>query len=44
MLTYPINLVCDWFHNAPQLFYLYRYYDAKIPCSCSKVQVKTEYI
>jgi hypothetical protein len=35
--------VCDWFHNAPQLFYLYKYYDATIPSSCSKVQVKAEY-
>ncbi|KAJ5958865.1 uncharacterized protein N7479_006015 [Penicillium vulpinum] len=37
-------LVCDWIHNAPQLFYLNRYYDAIIPSSCSKVQLKTEYI
>ncbi|KAJ5317441.1 hypothetical protein PENANT_c074G11108 [Penicillium antarcticum] len=36
-------LVCDWFHNAPQLFYLYKYYDPIIPSSCSKVQVKVEY-
>ncbi|KAJ6072393.1 hypothetical protein N7467_010478 [Penicillium canescens] len=36
-------LVCDWFHNAPQLFYLYKYYDATIPSSCSKVQLKAEY-
>ncbi|CAG8262603.1 unnamed protein product, partial [Penicillium nalgiovense] len=37
-------LVCDWYHNAPQLFYLNRYYDATIPSSCSKIQLKTEYI
>ncbi|KAJ5145939.1 uncharacterized protein N7515_000503 [Penicillium bovifimosum] len=37
-------LVCDWFHNAPQLFYLYNYYDAKIPSSCSEVDLKAEYI
>ncbi|CAG8318732.1 unnamed protein product [Penicillium nalgiovense] len=37
-------LVCDWYHNAPQLFYLNRYYTATIPSSCSKVQVKAEYI
>ncbi|KAJ5463172.1 hypothetical protein N7475_008116 [Penicillium sp. IBT 31633x] len=37
-------LICDWFHNAPQLFYLYRYYEPKIPSTCSKVQLKAEYI
>ncbi|CAG8882684.1 unnamed protein product [Penicillium nalgiovense] len=37
-------LVCDWYHKAPQLFYLNRYYDATIPSSCSKIQLKTEYI
>ncbi|KXG50180.1 uncharacterized protein PGRI_061470 [Penicillium griseofulvum] len=37
-------LVCDWFHNAPQLFYLNRYYEAVIPSSCSKVQLKVEYV
>ncbi|KAJ5562571.1 hypothetical protein N7535_002982 [Penicillium sp. DV-2018c] len=37
-------LVCDWFHNAPQLFYINRYYDPKIPSSCSKVQLAAEYI
>ncbi|EKV11973.1 hypothetical protein Pdw03_6952 [Penicillium digitatum] len=37
-------LVCDWYHNAPQLFYLNRYYTATIPSSCSKVQLKIEYI
>ncbi|CDM35786.1 hypothetical protein DTO013E5_9231 [Penicillium roqueforti] len=37
-------LVCDWYHNAPQLFYLNRYYTATIPSSCSKVQLTTEYI
>ncbi|KAJ5794771.1 hypothetical protein N7457_001370 [Penicillium paradoxum] len=37
-------LICDWYHNAPQLFYLYRYYEPKIPSSCSKVQLKAEYI
>lgn len=34
--------VCDWYHNAPQLFYLYRYMKAEIPGSCSEVQLKTE--
>ncbi|KAJ5350340.1 hypothetical protein N7541_008067 [Penicillium brevicompactum] len=37
-------LVCDWNHNAPQLFYLNPYYDATIPSSCSKVQLKAKYI
>ncbi|OQE40352.1 hypothetical protein PENCOP_c006G08021 [Penicillium coprophilum] len=37
-------LICDWFHNAPQLFYLNRYYEATIPSSCSKVQLKAEFI
>ncbi|KAJ6037940.1 uncharacterized protein N7446_012214 [Penicillium canescens] len=37
-------LVCDWYHNVPQLFYLNRDHDAAIPSSCSKVQLKVEYI
>ncbi|CAG7971834.1 unnamed protein product [Penicillium salamii] len=37
-------LVCDWNHNAPQLFYLNRYYDTTIPSSCSKVQLKADHI
>ncbi|KAL4787069.1 hypothetical protein BJX76DRAFT_354481 [Aspergillus varians] len=36
-------LVCNWYHNAPQLFYIYRYYtDAKYPASCSEVKLLTE--
>ncbi|KAL5041666.1 hypothetical protein BDW71DRAFT_191430 [Aspergillus fruticulosus] len=35
-------LVCDWWHNAPQLFYIYRYYKAEYPTSCSKVKLVTE--
>lgn len=35
-------LVCDWYHNAPQLFYLYKYLQPTIPSSCSKVQVVVE--
>ncbi|BCS30431.1 uncharacterized protein APUU_80734S [Aspergillus puulaauensis] len=35
-------LVCDWWHNAPQLFYLYRYYTAQYPGSCSEVKLLTE--
>ncbi|KAL2832471.1 hypothetical protein BDW59DRAFT_139306 [Aspergillus cavernicola] len=34
-------LVCDWYHNAPQLFYIYRYYTAKYPVSCSEVKLQT---
>ncbi|CAI7647839.1 unnamed protein product [Penicillium palitans] len=34
----------DWYHKAPQVFYLNRYYDATISSSCSKIQLKTEYI
>ncbi|KAJ5105008.1 hypothetical protein NUU61_002355 [Penicillium alfredii] len=37
-------LVCDWFHNVPQLFYLNRYYKPVIPSSCSKVQLKPVYL
>ncbi|KAJ5196793.1 hypothetical protein N7449_007272 [Penicillium cf. viridicatum] len=37
-------LVCDWYHNAPQLFYLNRYYTPTIPSSCSTVQLKAEYV
>lgn len=36
--------VCDWSHNAPQLFYLYEplLADAKIPSSCSKADLQAE--
>jgi hypothetical protein len=43
--TIPIadhSLVCDWYHNAPQLFYIYRYYTAELPASCSRVKLLTE--
>ncbi|PYH88257.1 hypothetical protein BO71DRAFT_391913 [Aspergillus ellipticus CBS 707.79] len=36
-------LVCDWYHNAPQLFYIYRYYTPTIPSSCSRVDLTPEY-
>ncbi|KAJ5238803.1 hypothetical protein N7468_003422 [Penicillium chermesinum] len=32
-------LICDWNHGVPQLFYLDRYYDDKIPSSCSKASL-----
>ncbi|KKK18533.1 hypothetical protein P175DRAFT_0502430 [Aspergillus ochraceoroseus IBT 24754] len=35
-------LVCDWYHNAPQLFYVYRYEVAHYPASCSEVNVLPE--
>ncbi|KAL4997494.1 hypothetical protein BDV10DRAFT_186093 [Aspergillus recurvatus] len=35
-------LVCDWWHNAPQLFYIYRYYKAEYPAFCSEVKLVTE--
>ncbi|GMG11883.1 unnamed protein product [Aspergillus oryzae] len=35
-------IVCDWYHNAPQLFYLYKYREPTIPSSCSKVQLAVE--
>ncbi|KAL4918691.1 hypothetical protein BDW62DRAFT_210310 [Aspergillus aurantiobrunneus] len=35
-------LVCDWYHNAPQLFYIYRHYTAEYPASCSEVKLQTE--
>ena len=42
MLT---KVVCDWYHSAPQLFYLYApYEDPKIPSSCSKAELKVEYV
>ncbi|KAJ5461262.1 uncharacterized protein N7458_002814 [Penicillium daleae] len=37
-------LVCDWSHNAPQLFYLNRYYQPTIPSSCSTAQLNAIYI
>ncbi|KAJ5100364.1 hypothetical protein N7456_006416 [Penicillium angulare] len=36
-------LVCPWYHNAPQLFALIKYYDPVIPSSCSKVTLKAVY-
>lgn len=38
------SAVCDWYHNAPQLFYLYSYLNAVIPSSCSKVDLMVKYI
>lgn len=39
------KVVCDWYHSAPQLFYLYApYEDPKIPSSCSKAELKAEYL
>ncbi|PLB40498.1 uncharacterized protein BDW47DRAFT_101220 [Aspergillus candidus] len=38
-------LVCDWYHNEPQLFYLYRFKEATaLPSSCTKVDLKVEYL
>ncbi|KAJ5191347.1 uncharacterized protein N7498_010332 [Penicillium cinerascens] len=37
-------LVCDWYHNAPQLFWWDKYYPPTIPCSCSKVDLKPIYL
>ncbi|PWY75535.1 hypothetical protein BO70DRAFT_364070 [Aspergillus heteromorphus CBS 117.55] len=37
-------LVCDWYHNAPQLFYIYRYTQPTIPSSCSQVDLTAEYV
>ncbi|KAA8650120.1 hypothetical protein EYZ11_010900 [Aspergillus tanneri] len=37
-------LVCDWYHNEPQLFYLYKPYEAKFPSSCSRVNLQIEEI
>lgn len=34
--------VCDWYHNAPQLFYLHEGAKATIPSSCDKVDLKPE--
>lgn len=35
-------LVCDWWHNAPQLFWRYKYYtpeDYPAPSSCADVDL-----
>ncbi|BCR87189.1 uncharacterized protein ACHE_31176A [Aspergillus chevalieri] len=37
-------LVCDWVHNAPQLFYLYEPIKADVPSSCSKVELQAVYL
>ncbi|KAJ6107773.1 hypothetical protein N7523_009096 [Penicillium sp. IBT 18751x] len=37
-------LVCQWYHNAPQLFWLDKYYTATIPCSCSEVELEPIYL
>ncbi|KAJ6163713.1 hypothetical protein N7497_003692 [Penicillium chrysogenum] len=44
LYVYAYHTVCNWYHNAPQLFYLNRNYNATIPSSCSKIQLKAEYI
>ncbi|BDD58224.1 hypothetical protein MPDQ_002131 [Monascus purpureus] len=36
-------LVCDWYHNAAQLFWLNYYYSPVIPSSCSKANLDVEY-
>ncbi|KAI9933485.1 hypothetical protein ASPWEDRAFT_30332 [Aspergillus wentii DTO 134E9] len=35
-------LVCDWNHNAPQLFHINSYTQPKLPSSCSTVHLVTE--
>lgn len=37
-------LVCDWVHNAPQLFYLYEPMKADVPSSCSEVELQAVYL
>ncbi|OJJ46573.1 hypothetical protein ASPZODRAFT_132641 [Penicilliopsis zonata CBS 506.65] len=37
-------LVCDWWHGAPQLFWLYRFISPTLPSSCSTVDLVPEYI
>ncbi|KAL2218114.1 hypothetical protein M432DRAFT_417351 [Thermoascus aurantiacus ATCC 26904] len=36
--------VCDWWHNAPQLFWLVDFYHPQLPSSCSKVDLRAEYV
>lgn len=37
-------IVCDWYHNKPQLFFLNKNYNATtIPSSCSRVQLTPDY-
>ncbi|CAI7630277.1 hypothetical protein N7533_004067 [Penicillium manginii] len=36
-------LVCDWVHDAPQLFYLHKRFEGDLPSSCDKVDLKPEY-
>ncbi|KAJ5625556.1 hypothetical protein N7510_001865 [Penicillium lagena] len=36
-------LVCEWFHNGPQLFWINRFYSYTVPCSCSKVKLDPVY-
>ncbi|KAF9884395.1 hypothetical protein FE257_001795 [Aspergillus nanangensis] len=36
-------LVCDWYHNAPQLFFMDRYRKPVIPQECTRVLLKLEY-
>lgn len=42
MLIIGKNIVCDWYHNAPQLFGLSPG-QTKFPSSCSKVALDVEY-
>ena len=37
------GIVCDWYHNVPQLFYLYKYMKPSLPSSCSQVDLTLEY-
>ncbi|KAJ5818744.1 hypothetical protein N7474_004335 [Penicillium riverlandense] len=36
-------LVCEWYHNGPQLFWINGDYSYTIPCSCSKVKLEPIY-
>ncbi|KAF9882880.1 hypothetical protein FE257_004937 [Aspergillus nanangensis] len=37
-------LICDWYHNASQLFYMDRYHKAVLPKECGRTLLQVEYI
>ncbi|KAL4889870.1 hypothetical protein BDV59DRAFT_185653 [Aspergillus ambiguus] len=37
-------LVCDWYHNEPQLFYLDAFRKHVLPEECSEIQLQLEYL
>lgn len=38
------QIVCDWWHGYPQLFFRIKYYTTPAPASCADVYLKPVYL